>query len=250
MKVCLITIDSVRYDVVPQWFIEKHKLTVCKNARTYYAGTIPSLVSFYTGVPPPVHGIMSHHTFYKYRLRVESIYDLLHGKVPAYFASDEWLMYQIPCLESATKIKMEDVPKIFRMNQPDFFLGIHIFHPTHAPYQSKEVLEKIHEGRRNFMSHWTDREFLEFAKKKYLEKVEETFQIVSQFLEKAQFDHYIVSADHGEAFGEEGLYGHEEMFIEEVLRIPLLIKDGEPKVIEEVVYPSYAFNLIRRWFGV
>lgn len=49
---------------------------------------------------------------------------------------------------------------------------------------------------------------------------------------------YVVHADHGEAFGEHGRYGHQNVLYEENIHVPLLVTGGEDVPNERVAEPT------------
>jgi len=248
MRAILITIDSWRYDMIPRWFVDKWKPTIYENAYTYYAGTIPSLTSFYTGLPPQWHGVEDHHIFYKFPLTAKTIFEYLQEKqIQTAFVSDEWLMYQMQCVQGVqTFDRLTEM--IDFLKKPNTFVAFHIFHVTHAPYQDEQIRDQLNSKRKKA---WLDQEFLKKAKQAQEKGVHQALTVVDQILTETHCN-AIVSSDHGEAFGEELLYGHDRMNIEPVLRIPLLVIDHKtvPRTIAQTVYQSTVFNIILQWYGI
>lgn len=252
MKVCLITIDSWRHDYVPAWFLEKHKLKRYTNARVYFAGTAPSVTSFYTGVSPIFHGIKDHILFYKYPLLVSTIFDSLKAvDVEVAYATNERLCWEFQCVQNVPKIEFSGVVN-FLTQDKDLFLAIHMYWPLHAPYGSEEVeeyIKKYNIHSRNPKS-WSE-DWFKVARENYAVAVQKALKSNSELLVKFPDANYILSADHGEALGEEGIWGHERFNLECVLRVPLLVSNnGKEEVDNKLVYaPKFAFNQIKEWFG-
>jgi len=247
MRVMLITLDSVRHDTIPQWFIEKRKPSAFTNMYTPYAGTIPSLTSFYTGLMPALHGIGDHHIFFKFHLNCKTLFDILkEHDITTIFSSDEWLMYKMQVVEEA--IHLTDLEEVMKAVQDDnVFAAIHFFKLTHSPYRSQEVRDII--GKKKQLA-WFDPEFIKLARTEQMKQINANFQIIDNMLD--DFDgKVIISSDHGEAFGEQGVYGHDRLNMEEVLHVPYMMIDGEePKSYTNHAYVTVTYDIVLKWFGI
>lgn len=248
-KVLLITIDSLRYDAVPQWFIDQGIWMEHTNAWSYAAETVPSLLGFFTGVHPKIHGVERHIYFTNYELKRKTIFeDLEQLGVKVKFTTNEGLISQMPGAKRYFSKDENNLlfkePFRFINSTPDCFLAMHIFHPTHIPYgNAKYDPQQLVENRFNLG-------FLQEAKEAYLKRVDETFKKISTI--KGRLDaevNIIVSSDHGEVFGEEGLVAHGVLTESPyTLHIPLLISSKEKSKVNDLVFPSYVYKKILHSF--
>lgn len=118
-------------------------------------------------------------------------------------------------------------------NEP-FFLWVFLM-DTHLPYlvdrSRRNGISWLDMWRYNFRL-YVDATFDDAERKELLYLYDATIQRVDEFLERlrsdlAEYDPvYIVHGDHGEAFGEHGMYGHEPYVYEENVHVPYLVADG------------------------
>lgn len=246
MKAALITVDSLRADAVPEQFIRKWNPTVYTRMYSFFHSTVPSLTSFYTGVPPQWHGILDHHHFYDYKLKAHTIFQVLREKgVEVAFYSDEKVVREMQCVADVPKLNSIEELTAF-LKHENRFAAAHLFF-THSPYGDETVQRLI--GEKQKLT-YLDSEFLALARKAYEKRVNEAFKIIDQLLQETSVN-AVVSGDHGEAFGEELLRGHDNILLHCVLHIPFLVIDhSSPRLVERVTYSSEAFKLICSWFKI
>lgn len=246
MKAALLTLDSWRYDSIPNWFLDKHTPVCFANMYSHYHSTIPSLTSFYTGVAPQWHGIIEHHAFYKYRLSAKTIFEILetHG-VDVGFFTDEFLVQKMQCVKWVKKLQSQK--EVNEFLEKDNCLFVAHFFVTHSPYNDSNIANTIRKDR---FGCWLNERFLNDARTAQRKIINAVLKNVDLMVPK--LSRLIVSADHGEAFGEEGLYGHDGILHDTVLRIPFLIIDGKKKLrtVTERCYSSTTFDLILQWFNI
>lgn len=120
-----------------------------------------------------------------------------------------------------------------------FFLWVH-YMDVHGPYQSKtgnSYLNK-YRGEQLWRKAVTEPKSVTDAEKErlrdlYAEEVSYTDHCIGTLLEGLQDQDVlsdtvtVVTADHGEQFGEHGTYSHPHQLYDELTHIPLLISDGE-----------------------
>jgi len=60
----------------------------------------------------------------------------------------------------------------------------------------------------------------------YAEEVKYLDRHLSKFVSELEVDLVIITADHGDLLGEYGRYSHNQLFVSELLHVPLIIKNG------------------------
>lgn len=248
-RVFLITVDSLRYDAVPQWFLDQDTWIEHTNAWSYAPETVPSLLGFFTGVHPKIHGVERHIQFHNYELKRKTIFeDLTQLDVKVRFTTNE---PAISKMQGARRyFSQEENNMLFREpfkfinSTPDCFLAMHIFHPTHIPYGNAKY------GHHQLIERRFDIEFLKGAKTEYLQRVNEVFKRISSIKKRLDTDvKIIISSDHGEVFGEEGLVAHGVLTESPyTLHIPLLISSKEKSKVDDLIFPSYVYKKILNSF--
>lgn len=141
--------------------------------------------------------------------------------------------------------KLLDVASTLLQKDRDhpYFLWVHLMDP-HAPYiprktsYTMEQLEKIHNtkpesGRARkgdnpntpVPTHW----LINLWKTLYKQEIQELDELIGGFLSTLDGDEIIIiTADHGEEFGEHGGFGHgASKFVPELQHVPLIVMDGK-----------------------
>lgn len=245
-----ITLDSVRYDSVPKDFIEKWKrhLTIWTNMHTHFHSTVPSLTSMYTGVPPQWHGVYDHMQFYKYPLQAKTVFEILkEHEIKTAWLCDELMVRKAQIVHGVGIIETLKEALDF-LKEDNTFLAIHLLAETHLPYGNAEVRRMLNEMKQFA---WKDKKFLKIARDAQTLAINKCYRMIDYMIGTTG-SNGLISSDHGEAFGEYGLFGHGEILHESVLKIPFLVidPDKKPGVIDSLTYNSQAFRIILDWFGI
>ena len=239
-RILLITIDTLRADSLSIYgnktktpFFEelaKHSV-VFENAFTCVPITLPAHASLLSGLYPPSHGVRNNGTFRappelyllsKYAKENQFATAAVIGGFPlsAQFGLNQGFDFyddHFPKQQSAPGIYLfaEKNAELVRKSaeswltqhlNDSFFLWMHFFDPHH-PY--------VDHGMTGIPPY--DQEVL---------FVDQQLDLFFQYLKQHQLDNQlltIVTADHGEAFGEHGEISHSVFVYNTTLRIPLLI---------------------------
>lgn len=239
-RILLITIDTLRADALSIYgnktrtpFFEElaQRSVVFDNAFTCVPITLPAHASLLSGLYPPSHGVRNNGTFRapaelhllsKYAKENQFATAAVIGGFPlsAQFGLNQGFDFyddQFPKQQSAPGIYLfaeknaEQVRKsaeswLSQHSNDSFFLWMHFFDPHH-PY--------VDHGMTGIPSY--EQEVL---------YVDQQLGLFFQYLRQHRMDDQlltIVTADHGEAFGEHGEISHSVFVYNTTLRIPLLV---------------------------
>ena len=121
-----------------------------------------------------------------------------------------------------------------RATTEPFFLWVFLM-DAHLPYlvggSRREGISWLDMWRYNFRL-YTDGAFTDAERERLIDLYDATIRRVDEFLDRLRSDLaaadpvYVVHADHGEAFGEHGTYGHEPYVYEENVHVPYLVANG------------------------
>ncbi len=158
-------------------------------------------------------------------------------------------------LPSAEQVVELAVPFVSKHAAEPFFLMLFFVDP-HDPYRAPEPYENMFVTDLRVplirSPHWErsryTREEVERMQATYDGALRYTDSVIGQF-----FDHLkrlgvyeratiVVTADHGEAFGEHGVYLHSHHLFDEIIRAPLIIR--APKMSIRGVYNPYLFQTV------
>ncbi|PWT92306.1 MAG: hypothetical protein C5B54_03740 [Acidobacteria bacterium] len=240
-NVLLVTIDTLRADYVSAYGSQKvHTPNIdsvaaegvlFRVAVSSVPLTLPSHVSIFTGLIPPVHQVRDNGGFVLNQ-RVTTLTEILkvHGMHTAAFIGSFSLdsrfglaqgfdIYDENYPTTATKVTMperraEDVAnaalKWLSSNKGPWFVWVHFFDP-HFPYQPPVEFQKkypgdLYAGEVAYADQQLGR-LLEFLKQNHLDK---TTLIV-------------ITSDHGESLGEHGEKTHGIFGYESTLHVPLIL---------------------------
>jgi hypothetical protein len=229
---------SVRFTPAIESFARES--VVMRNAFTRYGGTALAIPSIWTG------GMQLHKQFVQPFYPMNSLQKLVdaEGYRPLITVdpvvksilrpSDEiieldrgigWQHYDLVQTLSELKVKLSDEQL---MNQPIFVYS----QPQNLHLASLQVNKRPPPGNTKYPGFETQRAF-------ELERLDKAFGDFVQFLKAAEiYDESIIilTADHGEALGEEGHWGHGNALYPAMIRIPLIIhvpKSLKPALVSD-----------------
>lgn len=157
---------------------------------------------------------------------------------------------------TAAGINRKVYPWLDKLRQP-FFLWVHYMDP-HGPYQTKNGLsylakfkaERLWQKAVKYPQTLSVRE-KETLHKNYLQEVSYLDRHFGHLAGKLASNNLlentltIITADHGDGFGEHGFYTHPHLLYEELIHVPLIIRPpggyNEPKIIN---HPVTLVNLL------
>jgi len=252
LKLVLITVDCLRWDVCPD--LTKQGLLPIRNFWIYFPRTAPSLMSFYTGLPPPVHGIWQNPEDLTKDIPYPTIFSILRDYgIPAFFVCNEKFMTLVKPLKPYSKYvqprhEVEDVKQF--LDKPEVFVALHFYFPTHMPYTWNSDIDAVGIHKK-WRENRFNKQFNLAMFSRYQKAVQEVFQEVRQLLAIKGVE-FIVSSDHGEHFGEQGLVGHEDALTIEQYNVPLWLTPRLYKMIPHhfMLFPNAIFHLILNFYGV
>ncbi|MEZ4269933.1 MAG: sulfatase [Myxococcota bacterium] len=233
--------------------------------------TRPTTASLLTGLPPPVHGVEREGD--KLAAEFATLAEVLSGVgVPTgavvgngnagsafglsrgfdFYADTVKHWKGLPSAEQVTELA---VPFVRQHQKEPFFLMLFFVDP-HDPYHAPGEFENMYVEDLSVplirTPHWELGNYsvaeVERMKATYDGAVRYTDTVLGRFFEQLrQLGIYdkatiIVTSDHGEAFGEHGVFLHSHHFYDEIVRAPLIIK--APKMSVRGAYNHYLFQTI------
>lgn len=235
----LITIDTLRADALPMYggktpaaFLESfsRSATVFENAFTSAPITLPSHTSLMSGLYPPSHGVRNNGTFHASdSLVLLAEYAKQHGMktgavIGGYplasqyglnqgfdFYDDSFPPHEFQpgiflYAERNAELVRLSAEKWLSANSSPYFLWLHFFDPHH-PYN-----EHGFDGLSPYQQE--------------IAYVDQRLAMLFDFLKSRKLDEktlIIITADHGEAFGEHGEVSHSLFVYNTTLHVPLII---------------------------
>ena len=250
-NVILITLDSCRWDSF-EFASAKNLKSLCKFRKAYAQGTytFPSHLSMYAGILPDVREqIPYYNRFCKNLFRIagrrvnvasytefpEGTPNIISGfeargyrtigcaalewfKNPA--LTDPFQQFHLSGINLASQINYVE-SKIYDETNP-FFVFINIGE-THDPYEFGGDIKPSLNSRAR-MRTFKNEGFLDEDFHKQISAIEFVDELLGPFLERISKTFkqtlVVVCADHGDCFGEDGLYGH-GFFHPKVMEVPL-----------------------------
>jgi len=174
---------------------------------------------------------------------------------------EEFFRYKISNLFNKKPIKDETICALSYINNNKFksyFMWIHYLDP-HAPYHPPGAYIK---GKGNFKVNGTVEQLKDFAKNKKLYNEDDLKHLIklydsevlfiddnidllfNKFLKISCGNIYILTADHGEALGENGLFLHAVDLIEPMIKVPLILNCSWLKLNKKPVKISHMVSSI------
>ena len=247
----IITIDSCRWDTFQTAKMNFLKsITNFKKAFTQGTFTLPAHKAIYQGITPSVHeNIPYYNRFSKSLFRInhrkvktsslitfkKGTYDIIQGfnehgfhtfglGAVDWFRHDELTKNFQKFIFTGTDIKFQTelfFSEITNLNVP--FFGLLNIGETHEPYvYGKQVISNLRS--REIMREFKDIGILIKEKKMQIKACEylDSFfeEIYKSLLNLSNGTVVLICADHGECFGESGLYGH-GFYHPKVMEVPL-----------------------------
>ncbi len=195
-----------------------------------------------------------------YKDGFDSFYDDLFLKSFPLSGSLKWFLNRIrrlirpvPYLP-ASKLNKKAIKWLKKTSSP-WFLWLHYMDP-HGPYQIHQgfpFLNRIKAERVWRKAHKTPEKLTQREKEQlkegYRKEVEYTDKQIGKLLDKLKKENklketiIIVTADHGEGFGDHGFYSHPHYLYDELLRVPLFV--STPGIEKKIVSsPVSLVNLV------
>ncbi len=236
-KVILVTIDTLRADRLGTYGYPKDtspnidawakKALVFERATVPAPWTAPSMASLITGRYPAETGVYTNRSGLKSNLSSLAETFSAAGVATAWFNTNPVLMLQRPGFrvgfdhfepsgKLAAKLPYSQLePAVFawldeHANQ-DFFLWIHNMDPHSPPTEGNP----FHESR-EFLGYEGEVRLVDLSMRRLLDKLQ-ALGIADQVV-------LVFTADHGEAFSEHQLPGHQNVIYDEVLHVPLIVQ--------------------------
>jgi arylsulfatase A-like enzyme len=193
--------------------------------------TVPSLASFFTGRYPTEMGVFTNETGIGARWQTLAEIFQEAGYATAAFNSHSVLLEEEMGFRRGFDEVYPEKPKLvldgehkipFAAAEPDFmrwidehadqrfFVWLHDMDPHQPPTPDNVYLEDSDWHRYDAELRWVDDTFA---------------RVVAHLQARGIWDDvlFVLTADHGEAFAEHGILGHQNVMYDEVLRVPLLM---------------------------
>lgn len=240
--VVLFTVDTWRADRLgvygyrdaptsPRLDAWAREAIVFDRASSQAPWTVPSLASFFTGRYPSELGTFTNETGISEQWQTLAEMFQEAGFATAVFNSHSVLLEDEMGFRRGFDAVFPDAPRIvldgehkipFAAVEPDFmnwidehagerfFVWLHNMDPHQPETPGNTYLEDDQWHRYDAEVRWVDDAF---------------GRVVSHLQARGLWDDvlFVVTADHGEAFGEHGVIGHQNVMYDEVLRVPLLV---------------------------
>ena len=231
--------------------------------------TKPATTTFLTGLPPNMHGVEEADD--KLNAQIKMLAEMLsENHIPTgavvgngnagkafglergfdFYADTSKYWKGLPKAQDVIDVAM---PFVKKNKETPFFLMLFFVDP-HDPYHAPGKYENMFVKNKSVplirTPHWErikySKDQIERMKDTYDGAVRYTDTVLGDFFKKLkQLKIYnkatiIVTADHGEAFGEHDVFMHSHHFYEEIVRVPFIIKT--PQIDKKGGYAPYLFD--------
>lgn len=291
--VILIVVDALRPDRMSAYGFERDTTPHLKRLAdegvvftNYYVNgnwTRPSSTTMLTGLPPVEHGVEGQ--FDKLSATIPTLAETLRSAgIPTgavvgngnagssyglergfdFYADTVKHWRGLPTAQQVVDVSLPFIEKHVRQN---FFLMLFMVDP-HDPYGAPEGFEDFFVTDKSVnlirTPHWELGDYspreVERMKATYDGSVRYVDATLGRFFARLKkmgiYDSatIVVTADHGEAFGEHGVFMHSHHLYDEIIRAPLIIKP--PKITKPGTYSHYLFDstdlmpTVLNWFSV
>ena len=253
-KVCLIIVDSLRYDAITLDDIPKNfHFAKCRSLANT---TEPSIATILTGKPPELHGIV--------RLGQANARELLrkHELLPnlfetSFIASPAIIFHEFFTYASQEKYIEEQVVEARKYLDKVEFVCLHCMNCHDLKLNNPELAYEFYEGYEPIpkeIMNWKPPSGLKrpyedvfrqgdagWLKALYKACVKEVFKHIREFVESLRDWLIVITGDHGESFT---YWHHDGVYEREVFEVPLIT--NFPLAKEEYTHTEI-YSLIQTW---